>query len=763
MDPVIKIALTILLLPLGAFTLQVFFGRFLPRQGDWLPTGAMGVACALSCYLFFTGVLPTHEVALPGGEHATRYGMETVKWSVRWFGVGDVTPNAPAALRGLEIGFDVLVDNLTVIMLVVVTGVSFLVHLYSTAYMRDHHGHPEDRYNRFFAYLALFSFSMLLLVISGNLFLLFVAWELVGVCSYFLIGFYFQKPSAANASMKAFITNRVGDFGFFIGIMIVVATLGKMDFGTLFESVRPENVTPIWGPGWSADVATRGVPLLMTAAALCLFCGAIGKSAQFPLHVWLPDAMEGPTPVSALIHAATMVAAGVYMVARLFPFFAGPGYFEGDFWGSPALWTVAGIGAFTAFLAATIAIVQTDIKKVLAYSTISQLGYMVMGIGVGSFTAGMFHLFTHAWFKANLFLGSGSVIHAVHSNEMTDMGGLRKKLPITFATFLIATMAIAGVPFLSGFWSKEGILGHALAFGIYRGSFFAQLPYVIALVTAGITAFYMFRIIFLTFLGEPRDHHRYEHAHENPWPITLPLVVLGFLSVVSGGIFGKATHWFENRVNPDQTVAQLMAVYRGEEWKPKPAAEHGAAAAAAAAAVGAGGEHGAATAAESYEHALHTAHGSGPLVLAIVVAMTGIFVSWVIFGLNAGHDFVGKQGALASLRTFLLNLWYIDWAYSRFVIGAVLAIRTVCGLFDKYVVDGLVNLAGHLGVLVSKVSGVTDYWAVDGSVRGVADSILRAGSEARRVQTGRLQEYVYLSVVLIAFIFVVWTVAGTVF
>jgi NADH-quinone oxidoreductase subunit L len=682
-----------------------------------------------------------------------------------------MAPGAPEAIRGLEFGYGVLVDNLTVIMLVVVTGVSFLVHLYSTAYMRDHHGHPEERYNRFFAYLALFTFSMLQLVIADNLFVLFVSWELVGVCSYFLIGFYFHKPSAAHASMKAFLTNRVGDFGFFLGIMVVIATIGTFDYASLFESVKPENVTRLWGAGWSVEAgATRTVPTLLTAAALLLFCGAIGKSAQFPLHVWLPDAMEGPTPVSALIHAATMVAAGVYMVARLFPFFAGPGYFEGDYFGSPALWGVAGIGTITAFMAATIAMVQTDIKKVLAYSTCSQLGYMVIGIGVGSFTAGMFHLFTHAWFKACLFLGSGSVIHAVHTNEMTDMGGLRKKMPITFATFLVSTMAISGVPFLAGYWSKESIVTQALAFGIYHGSFLAQVPFALALITAGLTAFYMFRIIFLTFTGEPRDPHKYDHAHENPWPITLPLCILGILAVLAGGVYGKATHWFEHRVNPDHTVGQILALtptgpaaeggftaYTVKGWTPAPekAVEaHGAAAAHAPVAA-------TATAAERFESAHHAAH-TPTLVLALAVAITGIFLSWFVFSFYAGHDFVGKRGALASIKTFLLNLWYIDWAYYRFVIAGVLAIRRVCGLFDKYVVDGAVNLAGRVGVVVSKVSGVVDYWGVDGSVRGVADSVLKAGGEARKVQTGSLQEYVYLSVMLIAFIFVVWTIAGTV-
>jgi NADH-quinone oxidoreductase subunit L len=729
-DPV-QIALIILALPLAAFLLQIFFGRRLPRQGDWLPTAAVFAGWGLASWLFFGGVL--------GHEHGIAPAMR--QWS--WFAVG-----------GLDVKFGILVDNVTAIMLFVVTTVSSLVHLYSCAYMRDHHGHPEPRYNRFFAYLALFTFSMILLVIADNLFFLYMAWELVGLCSYFLIGFYFQKPSAAHASMKAFVVNRVGDFGFFIGIMIVFATTGKLNFHDVFATVRDG----LWDPSW------------LTLAGVCLFCGAIGKSAQFPLHVWLPDAMEGPTPVSALIHAATMVAAGVYMVARLFPVFAGPGFWQGDFFSSPALWVVAGIGSITAFMAATIAIVQSDIKKGLAYSTVSQLGYMVLAIGVGSFTAGLYHLFTHAFFKACLFLGSGSVIHAVGTNEMTEMGGLRKKMPITFATFLISTCAIAGVPFLSGFYSKEAIVTQALAFGIYHGKGAALLPFAAGIVTAGLTAFYMFRLVFLTFTGKPRDHHRFDHAHESPAAITIPLVVLAILAVVAGGVVPAKSEWFAAKVGPDVIVNRYMAAVDGKEWTPAEGHE-------GAREAGMGPAHGertptaeslaaaaeSATAAARFERAHEEAHRP-TMVMSLFMAAAGIGLSMALFlfGPFSYKVFAPAGSPLAGPKKFLQNLWYIDWAYYKFVVGAAHVVRRVLDWFDENVIDRLVNVAALVGVLVSKITGALDYWGVDGAVRGTANVTLRAGDEARRVQTGRLQEYVYLSIVLIAFIFVVWTVAGTI-
>ena len=448
---VVRISLMVLYLPLAGFVVQIFFGRYMPAQGDWIPTLAIALAAILSDVMFMQNVI------LPfGGE-----GMNAVAWKFEWLSVSRLVTEWGG--QPLAINFGITVDNLAVTMLAMVTTVSALIHLFSWGYM-----HGEERYHRFFAYLGLFTFSMLGLVLVNNLLFLFVFWELVGVCSYFLIGFYFEKKSAQDAANKAFMVTRIGDLGFFLGLMVIVHFVGSLEYEALFWSI--ENPVGIWQAADGTPVTMWGLPLLAMAGILVFF-GAIGKSGQFPLHVWLPDAMEGPTPVSALIHAATMVAAGVYMVARLFPFFAGPGFFLGDYWHSQAMTFIAMIGGITALMAATIALVQTDIKKVLAYSTVSQLGFMMIGLGVGALWAGAFHLLTHAFFKALLFLGSGSVIHACHhEQDMRKMGGLRAKMPITFWTFVLGSCALAGLPFFSGFWSKEPILTHALAFGLLRGT-----------------------------------------------------------------------------------------------------------------------------------------------------------------------------------------------------------------------------------------------------------------------------------------------------
>jgi NADH-quinone oxidoreductase subunit L len=393
---------------------------------------------------------------------------------------------------GLQVGCDLAVDRLTAVMLLVVTGVGSLIHIYSIGYMAH-----EGGYYRFFAYLNLFMFFMLTLVVAANYLLLFVGWEGVGLCSYLLIGFWFRKNSATNAGNKAFIVNRIGDFGFLLAMLLIVVNFGTLDFAIVFHAVpaKPQ--------------------ALLTTIALLLLVGACGKSAQFPLYVWLPDAMEGPTPVSALIHAATMVTAGVYMVARSFPIYLRA---------PQALEMVAYIGLFTAAFAATIGLAQNDIKKVFAYSTVSQLGYMFLGLGTGAFSAGIYHLMTHAFFKALLFLGAGSVIHALSGEQdMRHMGGLRKRVPVTFWTLLLAAIAIAGVPPFAGFYSKDAILVAA-----YHH---APWMYWAGTITAGLTAFYVFRAMFMTFFGEYRGH---EHPHESPAVMTIPLSVLALLSVVGG-------------------------------------------------------------------------------------------------------------------------------------------------------------------------------------------------------------------------------------
>ncbi len=694
-------ALAIFVLPLAGFVVQAFFGKKLPRQGDWVPTLCIFAGLVICCVF----MLPPF--------FASEHGIEAQRWypqlGLNWLNVG----GGDMGTGGFTLHFGVFVDNLTVVMLFVVTLVSFLVHLYSWGYM-----HGEERYNRFFAYLALFSFAMLGLCISSNLLFLFIFWELVGLCSYFLIGFYFEKKSAQHASIKAFMTTRIGDLGFFIAILIIAAQVRSLEFHDIFESLRD-------GTTWVGAAAA-----LLTFSGIALFFGPIGKSAQFPLHVWLPDAMEGPTPVSALIHAATMVAAGVYLVGRMFPFLAGPEYFQGNFFESDALYFVALIGGFTAFFAATIAFAQNDIKKVLAYSTISQLGYMMLGLGVGSVYAGLFHLTTHAFFKALLFLGSGSVIHAVHSNEMSDMGGLSKKMRITWITFMIGTLAIAGLPLLSGFYSKDAILAQAYAFGEHRGSTLAWLPYILGVVTAGMTCFYMFRMFFKTFHGPPQNEKAYSHAHESPWTMTVPLIVLAVLSVIAGGVMGTGTdHWFEHRVSS----GVLYAHAEGEIF-------------------------------QHVDHVVHEAHGS-VMMTATLMFVLGLAVSALFFspmGPLRGKDVVGS-GPLAPLNACLRNLWFIDAFYTWLVLRVLHVFSFASGFIDKYFVDGFVNFWGGLCRYVSSVVGTLDYHGVDGSVRGIGETTLWGGRRARRLQTGFLQQYVYASVflfagvVLIAFlVYVFW-------
>src|SRR5438309_1740762 len=424
----------------------------------------------------------------------------------------------------LRADFALQAGQLTLIMLLVVTGVGWLIHLYSIGYMEDDTG-----YRRFFSYLNLFMFFMLVLVLAANYLVLFVGWEGVGLCSYLLIGFWFLKKTATDAGNKAFWVNRVGDFGFLLGLFLLFRQFGTLDFASIF---RDSAAMPV-------ETAGHGV---LTAITLLLLAGATGKSAQLPLYVWLPDAMEGPTPVSALIHAATMVAAGVYMVARSHVLFIQAPL---------AMFTVAAIGCATALFAATIALVQTDIKRTLAYSTISQLGYMFLACGVGAFGAGIFHLMTHAFFKALLFLAAGSVIHAMGGEQdMRHMGGLSKKIQATYWTMLIATLAIAGAPLFAGFFSKDAILFSAFTVGGNGG----HVLYAIGLLTALLTAFYMFRLIFLTFHGKQRYDEHHVHVHESPWSMLGPLVILAVLSIFGGwfalpSFFGGADY-FANFLSP---------------------------------------------------------------------------------------------------------------------------------------------------------------------------------------------------------------------
>ena len=490
-DRILQIVpLAILLLPLAGFVVLSLMGDWIRRDKE--ETGAGILACATVLISFGLACWSTVRLyGLVGGrETGLRFFQPYLGFE--WIEAG-----------GFRVPFSLLLDPLSAVMILVVTGVGSLIHIYSLGYM----SHDEDRV-RYFSYLNLFTFFMLLLVLGGNLPLVFVGWEGVGLCSYLLIGFWYKKDSASAAGMKAFVVNRVGDVGLILGMVYMFHAFGSLDLVDIADNAGALVREPFWefGPA--------------TIACLLLFVGATGKSAQIPLHVWLPDAMEGPTPVSALIHAATMVTAGVYMVARLAPL-----YHVSE----TAMATVAAVGAVTALMAATVALVQTDIKRVLAYSTVSQLGYMFLACGVGAFGVAVFHLFTHAFFKALLFLGSGSVIHALSGEQdMRKMGGLRTKIPWTFGTFVIGTLAIAGIWPLAGFFSKDEILLGTLAAG-------RPVLFALGLFTALLTAFYMARLLFLTFFGHFRGGHEAEHhVHESPWTMLVPLVLLAVGSAAGG-------------------------------------------------------------------------------------------------------------------------------------------------------------------------------------------------------------------------------------
>ncbi len=568
----------------------------------------------------------------------------------------------------LNINWEFLLDPLSAVMIMVVTGVGTLIHLYSIGYM-----HGEVGFYRFFSYMNLFAFSMLMLVLGGNALVMFIGWEGVGLCSYLLIGYYFEKKSAGDAAKKAFVVNRIGDFGFLCGLLTLFWSLGNKGVWTL-NFVEIANSVHLLEAG--------GV--IVTIVTLCFFLGATGKSAQIPLFTWLPDAMEGPTPVSALIHAATMVTAGVYMIGRM----------NGLFAMAPAtMMTIAIIGALTAFFAATIGLAQNDIKRVLAYSTVSQLGYMFLAMGVGAFSAGIFHLMTHAFFKACLFLGSGSVIHGMHHayhhahlhddpQDMRNMGGLRKKMPITFITFLVSTIAIAGVPLFSGFFSKDEILWWA--FGSTRGHW---LLWVLGAAAAGMTAFYMFRLVFMTFFGEQKTHPKAkDHIPESPATITIPLIVLGFLALV-GGYIG---------------VPKLLGGMNRFEHFLAPVFEHNQ---------------------ELHHIAAHGAHSTEwtLMIVSVVIAFIGIFGAWFMYMKNP--ELPARFTARFALAyRVIFNKWYIDELYD-FV---------------------FVNPCKKIGTFLWRA---IDVWIVDGVVNGIAWLVKGIGNGLRYTQSGYLYNYAVVMVV----------------
>jgi NADH-quinone oxidoreductase subunit L len=601
MHPILDYLWIIPLLPLVGSAINGIFGW------NWSKTAINAVALGSTSLSFLCAIEAVREFL----DYFAQYHQPFTKHFVDWI----------VAYKDLTIGFDLQIDHLTVVMLLVVTGVGFLIHIYSTGYMAH-----EEGYFRFFAYMNLFMFFMLLLVLAANYVVLFVGWEGVGLCSYLLIGFYYLRHAAAQAGKKAFIVNRIGDFGFMLGMFLLFRTFHSLDFHTVFEAASQPSVA-------HESLGQFGV---LTVACLLLFMGATGKSAQIPLYVWLPDAMEGPTPVSALIHAATMVTAGVYVVARSHVLFLHS---------ETAMYVVAIVGCATAFFAATIGLVQSDIKKVLAYSTVSQLGYMFLGCGVGAFSAGIFHLMTHAFFKALLFLSAGSVIHAMGGEQdMWHMGGLAAKIKVTFWCMLFGTIAIAGFFPFAAFFSKDAIL-----FAAFNSEHGGKALYTVGLLAAVLTSFYMFRLVWLTFFGKNRYDEHHVHVHESPKNMTVPLMILAFLSLTGG--------WFA-----------FPAVFGGKDYFTdflSPVFGSGEIA---------GGE-----ASHSLELTL-----SG---VAMVAATLGLIVAWRMYSKDV------KRGPETGLHKLLYNKYYVDEIYQGVIVNPLIWIsrNILWKAVDEGTIDGAVN------------------------------------------------------------------------
>jgi NADH-quinone oxidoreductase subunit L len=617
------------LLPFAGFLVAGLFGRYLKEKAAFAAIAGVVGAFLLSVSAFFDVL-----------------GGAVVDQNLySWIAVGNFSVN---------VGFQI--DQLTSVMLLVVTTLSSLIHIYSVGYM-----HGDKGYARFFAYLELFTFFMLVLVMANNFLMMFVGWEGVGLCSYLLIGFWYEKKSASDAAVKAFVVNRVGDFGFVLGMLLIIVTFGTLDFTDVFATLS--------SPAAQTTYVVFGAEIgVVTLIALLLFLGATGKSAQLPLYVWLPDAMEGPTPVSALIHAATMVTAGVFMVARCAPIFS---------LSETAMNTVAIVGGVTALFAATIGLVQNDIKRVIAYSTISQLGYMFLGLGVGAFSAGIFHLTTHAFFKGLLFLASGSVIHALSGEQdMRKMGGLRNRIKVTYMVFLAGSLALAGIFPLAGFFSKDEILWSA-----YSSSHLGRTLWVLGVAGAFLTAFYSFRLIYLTFFGKSRmDAETAHHVHESPKVMTVPLVILAFFSVTVGwiGVPGALI-----------PHANLFGTFLAPLF---PHAEHGGA----------------------------ESHGLERwlMIVSVGVALAGIRLAYALYVRNPARP-ERLAARFKGVYTLLLNKYRVDEIYTY--------------LF----VDGLVHR------LAKVLYSIGDVKIVDGAVNGIARMIGKTSEEGRKVQTGYVQQYAF--------------------
>jgi NADH-quinone oxidoreductase subunit L len=651
-------------IPTASFFIILFFGKKMPRKGS-----EVGIVALLVTWIFST-ICALQWIRLPVDDES--HLRTAVDRGFTWWRNGNV-----------KIGAGIHIDGLTVMMLFVVTFISLLVHIYSSAYMKD-----DRRFTHYYAALSLFTASMLLLVVSDNLLQLLVGWELVGLCSFMLIGHWWEEKDNSNAALKAFFTTRTGDCGFMIGIIILFFAAGQT------FNIQAINHAAVEGH------ISHGVLLI---GAIALFMGPIGKSAQFPLHTWLPDAMAGPTPVSALIHAATMVVAGVYVVARCY----------GVFWeafsiGHGGFNLVAVIGGITILIAAGLAFVQDDIKKVLAYSTVSQLGYMIMGLGVGAWTGAIFHLFTHAFFKANLFLGAGSVSHSGshHSFDMKkDMGGLKKHMPTTYATFMIGSIALAGIPPLAGFWSKDEILNAA-----GKNNFTVFM--IVGLIGAVMTAAYMTRCVYLTFFGEYRGH---AHPHESPAAITGPLVVLSFFSITAGflAIGQHFGHWTINDV---------------------------------------------------IEHAHVPEYGFNPTaaLMGTAAGAIGIVLAGAYYFRNLGpHRLTERSSVARGGYTVLVNRYYLDHLYTGVIVGGIKGpVARAAYWINQNILDGVVNGVASIAQVTARFTyNVIDQKVVDGLVNGAGASAEESGSLLRTIQTGRVQQYaavLFAATAMFAIALLVW-------
>jgi NADH-quinone oxidoreductase subunit L len=694
------------LLPAFGAAIMFFFGRKLQKA----TVSAVCVGVIVLSFLMACGAVSQYSAWSSTPEHHHQ-PYQTILYT--WLGSGTghltyATHDGSPAVFNADAGFRL--DPLSSIWLLFVTGVGMLIHIYSTGYMAHEHG-----YYRFFGYLNLFMFSMLTLILANNYVLLFVGWEGVGLCSYLLIGFYFHRKSASDAAAKAFIVNRIGDAGFILGMFFIA---------WYFGSLRFTDVTHLAHSGQFAI----GDPII-TAATLLLFVGACGKSAQLPLYVWLPDAMEGPTPVSALIHAATMVTAGVYMIARSNALFV---------LAPTSMKTVAIIGALTAIFAASIGLVQNDIKRVLAYSTVSQLGYMFLALGVGAFAAGVFHVFTHAFFKALLFLGAGSVIHSMSGEQdMRNMGDLGHRIPITHRTMFIATLAIAGIFPFAGFFSKDAILWETWS---REGGAYRFLWYI-GYATALMTAFYMFRLMYLTFHGRPRMSHEAEHhIHESPASMTIPLVVLAICAVAAGWL-----GWPHSLGGSDRFTAFLEPVFQPEA---RVLQEEGRTS----------------QLVQGVEEEKNT--GTEWLLMALSLGAAGL--GWGLAWRNYRHadkNYVEPIAAVAPpVYNVLLNKYYIDEGYDYAFTGCrkvgnvrlgVLGLGEASSWFDTHVVDGLVNFAGWITRASATISSWWDEWIIDGiGVKGPPTLARMLSYPARLFEWGLVQWYaLVMTAGLVGFVF----------